>query len=197
MKLNRLTERIWICPFEEERDRPNLGYIRGDRWSLAVDAGHSADHIRGFYHALEDSGLPLPELTVMTHWHWDHTFAMHAAHGLCLANALTNRHLIDFRERLDKEGSDSSSVSTAASGGNIKTAHLSSSRRPIWSSADRCFWTPAAVLSAYFRLMLRIQTIPPLSRYPEKRRCFSATQTAESFPKGKQTREKPGRWRRP
>ena len=38
-KLNRLTERIWVYPFEEERDRPNLGYIRGDRWSLAVDAG--------------------------------------------------------------------------------------------------------------------------------------------------------------
>ena len=35
MKLERLTERIWVCPYEEERDRPNLSYIRGDRWSLA------------------------------------------------------------------------------------------------------------------------------------------------------------------
>ena len=32
MKLNRLTERVWFLPFEKERDRPNLGYIRGDRW---------------------------------------------------------------------------------------------------------------------------------------------------------------------
>ena len=104
MKLNRLTERIWVYPFEEERDRPNLGYIRGDRWSLAVDAGHSADHIRAFYGALEEAGLPLPELTVLTHWHWDHTFAMHAAHGLCLANERTNRYLEDFRRRLEREG---------------------------------------------------------------------------------------------
>ena len=44
MKLNRLTQRIWVYPYEEERDRPNLSYIRGDRWSLAVDAGHSAEH---------------------------------------------------------------------------------------------------------------------------------------------------------
>ena len=36
MQLNRMTERIWVYPFEEERDRPNLSYIRGDRWSLAV-----------------------------------------------------------------------------------------------------------------------------------------------------------------
>ena len=104
MKLNRLTERIWVYPFEEERDRPNLSYIRGDRWSIAVDAGHSAEHTREFYRALEEAGLPLPALTVLTHWHWDHTFGMHAVHGLCLANERTNRYLADFREKLSKEG---------------------------------------------------------------------------------------------
>ena len=106
MKLNRLTEKIWVYPYEEERDRPNISYIRGDRWSMAVDAGHSADHIREFYRALEKENLPLPKLTVLTHWHWDHTFAMHAAHGLCLANEQTNQYLADFRARLDKEGND-------------------------------------------------------------------------------------------
>ena len=104
MNLNRLTERIWVYPYEEERDRPNLSYIKGDRWSLAVDAGHSADHTREFYRALEESGLPLPELTVITHWHWDHTFGMHAVHGLTLANERTNRYLADFKARLEKEG---------------------------------------------------------------------------------------------
>ena len=104
MELNRLTERIWIWPYEEERDRPNLGYIKGDSWSLAVDAGHSADHVKEFYRALEGAGLPLPALTVLTHWHWDHTFGMHAVHGLTLANERTNRHLADFRGRIEREG---------------------------------------------------------------------------------------------
>lgn len=104
MKLNRLTERIWIYPFEEERDRPNLGYVRGDRRSLAVDAGHSDAHVREFYGALEEAGLPLPDLTVLTHWHWDHTFGMHAVHGLTLANARTDRYLRQFRERVRSEG---------------------------------------------------------------------------------------------
>ena len=104
MKLNRLTERIWVFPYEEERDRPNLGYIRGDRWSLAVDAGHSEDHVRAFYRALEEENLPLPTLTVLTHWHWDHTFGMHAVHGLCLASEWTNRYLRDCREKLRREG---------------------------------------------------------------------------------------------
>ena len=48
MKLERLTERVWVYPYEEERDRPNLSYIKGDRWSLAVDAGHSDSHVREF-----------------------------------------------------------------------------------------------------------------------------------------------------
>ena len=104
MALNRLTERIWVFPYEEDRDRPNLGYIRGDRWSLAVDAGHSAAHTAEFYRALEDAGLPLPELTVLTHWPWDHTFGMHAVHGLTLANARTDAYLRDFRERIGREG---------------------------------------------------------------------------------------------
>ena len=104
MKLNRLSERVWFFPYEEERDRPNLGYVRGDRWSLAVDAGHSEAHVKEFYKALEEEGMPLPGLTVLTHWHWDHTFGMHAVHGLCLANERTNRHLREAREKLRREG---------------------------------------------------------------------------------------------
>ena len=37
MELKRASERIWYSMYEEERDRPCLGYIRGSRWSLAVD----------------------------------------------------------------------------------------------------------------------------------------------------------------
>jgi len=106
MNLNRLTERIWVYPYEERRDRPNLSYIRGDNWSLAVDAGHSEEHTTEFYRALEKEGLPLPKLTVLTHWHWDHTFGMHAVHGLCLANERTNQYLESFRKRLEAEGTE-------------------------------------------------------------------------------------------
>lgn len=104
MKLKRISDRIWIFPFEEERDRPNLGYIRGDRWSLAIDAGHSCDHTKTFYRALTEEGLPFPSLTVLTHWHWDHTFGMHAVNGLCLTNARTDGYLHDIRDRITREG---------------------------------------------------------------------------------------------
>ena len=107
MKLERLSDRIWVLPYEERRDRPNLSYIKGDNWSLAVDAGHSADHVNDFYRALEEEGLPLPKLTVITHWHWDHTFGMHAVNGLTLANVKTDQYLSDIRKRIAEEGTGS------------------------------------------------------------------------------------------
>ena len=106
MKLKRISERIWILPHEEYRDRPALGYIRGDRWSIAVDAGHSADHTGLFYRTLEVASLPLPALTILTHWHWDHTFGMHSVRGLCIANEKTNRNLEEIRDRIRSEGSE-------------------------------------------------------------------------------------------
>lgn len=106
MKLVKLSERVWYYPYESDRDRPNLGYVRGDNWSLAIDAGHSAAHTEEFYSALKEEGLPLPSLTVLTHWHWDHTFGMHAVNGLCIANRKTNQYLLDFKERILQNGSD-------------------------------------------------------------------------------------------
>ena len=104
MELKRLTEHIWVMPFEKERDRPNLGYVKGEHWSLAVDAGHSAAHVRAFYKLLEKENLPLPGLTVLTHWHWDHTFGMHAVNGLTLANRKTDAHLAEWKNKIAKNG---------------------------------------------------------------------------------------------
>ncbi len=104
MELKRLTEHIWVMPFETERDRPNLGYVKGENWSLAIDAGHSAAHTGEFYALLAKENLPLPSLTVLTHWHWDHTFGMHAIQGLSLANSRTNRHLAEWKEKIEKNG---------------------------------------------------------------------------------------------
>lgn len=91
--MRQITEHIWIFPFEEERDRPNLALVRGNRWTLAVEAGHSQSHVADFYRDLADSHLPCPDLTVVTHWHWDHTFGIPFVKGLTVAEERTNRHL--------------------------------------------------------------------------------------------------------
>ena len=99
MELTKVTDCVWFYPFEKERDRPILGYIKGDHFSVAVDAGHSEAHTKEFYSALEEAGLPLPNITVLTHWHWDHTFGMHAVNGLCIANCITDSYLRQFKKK--------------------------------------------------------------------------------------------------
>ena len=104
MKLTRVTDRVWFYPLEKERDRPILGYIRADNFSVAVDAGHSQAHTGEFYAALEYAGFPLPKITILTHWHWDHTFGMHAVNGICVANRLTDSYLRQFKQKIDEKG---------------------------------------------------------------------------------------------
>ena len=62
--------------------------------------------MKEFYDLLQKEGLPLPSLTVITHWHWDHTFAMHAINGLSLANKKTNEHLLECIAKIAENGSD-------------------------------------------------------------------------------------------
>jgi glyoxylase-like metal-dependent hydrolase (beta-lactamase superfamily II) len=77
----------------EETDRPNLGYIRGDRYSLMVDAGNSGKHANLFLSQLEELNLPYPDYIAITHWHWDHTFGLHAINAKSIAGSLTNEQL--------------------------------------------------------------------------------------------------------
>ena len=103
MELYQYSDRIYYSAFEEERDRPALGYIKGNRFSIAIDAGHSDSHLYEFYDELKKFNLPLPSLTIITHWHWDHSFAMHAINGLSIVNEKTDRHLKDFIAKQNPE----------------------------------------------------------------------------------------------
>ena len=106
MELYQLNERVYYSEYEEERDRPALGYLKGSRFSVAVDAGHSDNHLHEFYELLKKNGLPLPSFTVITHWHWDHSFAMHAISGFSIANRRTNEHLRTFIKERSKENDE-------------------------------------------------------------------------------------------
>lgn len=59
MELIRASERVWYYPFERERDRPIPGYVKGDKLSIAVDAGHSGGTYAGVLLRSEKSRLAL------------------------------------------------------------------------------------------------------------------------------------------
>ncbi|WP_367569472.1 MBL fold metallo-hydrolase [Lacrimispora sp.] len=100
MELKKLNDRIFYYPHQQETDRPMLVYLKGEKIMMAIDAGNSADHVDEFYDALESKGLKKPDFTVITHWHWDHTFGMHHIHGLSIAHIRTNEFLDIERAKL-------------------------------------------------------------------------------------------------
>lgn len=77
MELEQLTPRVYHLRFSQKEDRPSLGYIRGDRFSLMVDAGNSPQQVALFRAAVQAAGFRQPDLVALTHSHWDHCF------GLC------------------------------------------------------------------------------------------------------------------
>lgn len=104
MPLTQLTDKIYYLPHQPDRERPLLAYIRGERRSLAVDAGYSAAHVAEFYSGLDSLGLKRPDFTALTHWHCDHTFGLHAIDGTAIACALSNKRLNEHRLMSLNEG---------------------------------------------------------------------------------------------
>lgn len=94
--MEHLTQRICYLPPAPERDRPALGYIRGERLSLMVDAGNSPAHAEQFLRELDAERLPRPDGVVLTHRHWDHTFGLCALDCPALAGEPTARYLQRF-----------------------------------------------------------------------------------------------------
>lgn len=68
-QLKQLTERVYYMPADGDLDRPVLGYIKGDKFSLRIDAGNSASHVANFDQEVERLGLPKEAMTLITHWH--------------------------------------------------------------------------------------------------------------------------------
>lgn len=93
MKLKQITNRIYYMEFMDDTDRPVLSYIKGDKYTLAIDSGNSKMHVSQFYSLLSNLGLPKPDYTVITHYHWDHTFGMSAISGKSIVCDITNLKL--------------------------------------------------------------------------------------------------------
>lgn len=85
-----------------------------------VDAGNSPRHSGEYQQDLEVSGMPRPKYCVITHWHWDHTFAMHALPSETIASRETARQL---QRRAGWRWDAASMESRLESGEEIPFAH--------------------------------------------------------------------------
>ena len=91
--LRKLNNVMYVYDFDTYADRPNLYYIKGKDYSIAVDAGNSRTHCKEFYDAITRAGFELPLYTIISHWHWDHTFGLNAIWGYSISSVKTKQQL--------------------------------------------------------------------------------------------------------
>jgi glyoxylase-like metal-dependent hydrolase (beta-lactamase superfamily II) len=115
--LKKLTERIYYLPHYEKTDRPALGLISGDKYSLIVDGGNSPAHASEFLEKVKQLNVPPLRYLAITHWHWDHVFGIAAMNVLTISHDETKKQL-DYMRTLQWD--DDSLDSRVKSGQEIE-----------------------------------------------------------------------------
>ncbi|HOO31787.1 MAG TPA: MBL fold metallo-hydrolase [Thermotogota bacterium] len=75
-KFIKLTENFYYLEQEDERDRPVLGYFKGQTASVMIDGGTSIRHMNEFLGHLKENHLNYPDYCILTHFHYDHIFGL-------------------------------------------------------------------------------------------------------------------------
>ena len=91
--LKQVSEHIHVYPCDGYTDRPNIGLITGDKYTLLYDAGNSEAHVRLIQSCMEKQGLPKADFCCLSHWHWDHSFGAAFWRVPIIAGRETNEQL--------------------------------------------------------------------------------------------------------
>jgi glyoxylase-like metal-dependent hydrolase (beta-lactamase superfamily II) len=74
--LHKLSETIYYLSHQDSDERPLLGLVCGDQYSLVIDAGNSVQHAKDFLEEIAKLDVPPVKFLVITHGHWDHFLGM-------------------------------------------------------------------------------------------------------------------------
>lgn len=92
---NKLTEHTYYRPAEPYTDRPNVGYVRGEKYSLLFESGNSPANAEKLKNELNEQHLPMPDYVAVSHWHWDHSFGLSAWDSVRISGRKTNEKLLE------------------------------------------------------------------------------------------------------
>ncbi|SDO25862.1 Metallo-beta-lactamase superfamily protein [Psychrobacillus sp. OK028] len=95
--LNKLSDTIYYLSNEDDRERPTLGLVCGDRYSLIIDSGNSPQHAKDFLLEIEQLNVPPVKYVVITHAHWDHFLGMNEFDATVIVNSRTNEMIKEWQ----------------------------------------------------------------------------------------------------
>ncbi|MBB4825618.1 glyoxylase-like metal-dependent hydrolase (beta-lactamase superfamily II) [Sporosarcina luteola] len=102
--LKKLSEAIYYLPNQNDRERPTLGLVCGEQYSLLIDAGNSTRHAQEFLQEIKTLDVPPVKYLVITHAHWDHFLGTSEMEATIIVNSKTNQllkrwHTFSFDDR--------------------------------------------------------------------------------------------------
>ncbi|AZS14343.1 MBL fold metallo-hydrolase [Paenibacillus lutimineralis] len=95
--LNKLSKSIYYLSNQNDKERPTLGLVCGDKYSLVIDGGNSVQHANDFLREIESLNVPPIKYLVITHAHWDHFLGMNEYNATIIVNSLTNEIINKWR----------------------------------------------------------------------------------------------------
>ncbi|QFF99155.1 MBL fold metallo-hydrolase [Psychrobacillus glaciei] len=95
--LNKLSNTIYYLSNQDDKDRPTLGLVCGDQYSLVIDSGNSTQHAKDFLQEIEKLNVPPVKYVVLTHAHWDHFLGMNEFDATVIVNSQTNEMIKEWR----------------------------------------------------------------------------------------------------
>ncbi len=143
--IHSMTDNICYSMPVAATDRPLLGFIAGSQASLMVDSGISPAHAREFLAAIARFDPAPLKYQFLTHWHWDHVFAIPAVGAECIAHALTEEKLQEMRGYSWDDAGIEELVDSGflpRFGADCLKAEMPSEQERVIGSVDRVFTAP-------------------------------------------------------
>ena len=110
--LNQLSDTIYYLSNQDDRERPTLGLVCGDQYSLIIDSGNSTQHAKDFLLEIEKLNVPPVKYVVITHAHWDHFLGMNEFDATVIVNSQTNEMIKEWQSYLFDDSSLEKYVNT-------------------------------------------------------------------------------------
>ncbi|MGB3101855.1 MAG: MBL fold metallo-hydrolase [Psychrobacillus psychrotolerans] len=95
--LNKLSNTIYYLSNQDNNERPTLGLVCGDSYSLIIDSGNSPQHAKDFLLEIEKLNVPPVKYVVITHAHWDHFLGMNEFDATVIVNSQTNEIIKEWQ----------------------------------------------------------------------------------------------------
>lgn len=95
--LNKLSDSIYYSSNQDDKERPTLGLVYGEQYSLIIDAGNSTQHAKDFLMEIKKLNVPPVKYMVITHGHWDHFLGMNEFDAAVIVNSRTNEIIKEWQ----------------------------------------------------------------------------------------------------